>query len=271
MSWKSYLCAGLLCALAVPAWATPEFRVSDSTFTGGFRVYQVQVRPDGPLLGNNPTTGGPGGSLAVEFSWAYGGGGPAVSSVTWDTGTWTDVPGNNPLTGTVTSGASLSGNEAFVSLGSIAFQPLNGDTNGDWFVDPADVSNLVPNWDPGHVNPQVTGGFADGDFNGDGYVDPADVSLMVPEWDPTHANDNGWQDFVEISKAATASPGGTWGGLTNAVGYDTVRVSQGGTNFDGITGAFAGGAGGGSAVPEPSSIMLALMGMLAMGLWRRRR
>jgi hypothetical protein len=71
MSWKSLVCAGLLCALAMPAMADPGLRVIDSGLnTSGNRVWTVSVKPDQSLF--TTTDLGTGGSVALELGFESG-------------------------------------------------------------------------------------------------------------------------------------------------------------------------------------------------------
>lgn len=266
MSWKSIVCAGLLCALASPALAVPSIRVISDGLSGANQKWKVQVQPDGALLFNNPTTGGEGGALAVELDLQFS---TAVISATkgaaWNNGAVLN-PGFNPFAAdAVASGIVVSGNTVFAALGSDIFQPFGGDTNADNVVNPADFSTLASNW---QMN--VAGGRSQGDFNNDGVVNPADFSTLASNWQKVN-----WIDALNV---VTTGGGGNvnWGNRVVLDGtpdeFLSTRVAQGGQNFNGITGNMALGAGSSiGAIPEPSSGLLFVLGAMLAGAFRGRR
>lgn len=269
MSWKSIVITGLLCVVASSAWADPQLRVIADGTDGGNQKWKLQVQPDAATLWSNPQLGdAEGASLAVEADLTFS---SNVVSAT-PTASLPDLNnGNNPFTSTITEGVVTDGMTVFAAVGGPAtadplFAPFPGDTNMDNMVTLGDFSALGANWDPGMTMPGKTR--AEGDFNGDGFVTLGDFSALGANWLQTF-----WIDAANITTTGT---GGSvnWGGASVLGGeYTSSRVAQAGVNYDGLTGSLSLGSGSGavsgSAVPEPSSLLLLLCGGLALVPRRR--
>lgn len=325
MSWKSFVTAGLLCALATPVFANPTLRiVSGGLNSNGDWVWNVSIEegftgddnlsPVAAELGfdansnvvsatkatefDGPNTDNPGN---VIFGWEtltnLGGTGtcdstsPGNCPVGVQIGTAADAdkvfaavgsktdggfsgqqdfltivtsgPTNTALTGSVDVSGAYGTNEgriaelAMVSInggaaemrglnfngytGQASRTVKNGDINLDGFTDNADVGIFSSQYQPGAAK---AGNWTIGDFNRDGFVDNADVGIFSSSYAP-----------------------GVAGGSTNNLTDTGVAVLPSGWALAG-----AGGGSGGSAVPEPASMAMVGLGMLAgLGLLRRHR
>jgi hypothetical protein len=90
-----------------------------------------------------------------------------------------------------------------------------------------------------------------GDVNNDGVVNGLDISLVASHW---------LQTGTPKSLPGDANGDGIVNGLDISLVASHWLQSYG-----------AGGAVSGAAVPEPSTIVLAVLGGLALSAWRRRR
>ena len=135
----------------------------------------------------------------------------------------------------------------FEGMDSVRIVPP-GDANNDFVVGPADYTIWANSF--GVSDPQLS----DSDFNGDGSVDAADYTVLANNYG------NGIDTF------ATYLGGDINGdGLVDAADYTVLASNYGQT--------MVGPAGASAAVPEPSALALAVMGLtglLACG-WRRCR
>lgn len=100
---------------------------------------------------------------------------------------------------------------------------------------------------PGTFIPLADTGLT-GDYNGDGVVNAADYTI--------------WRDNLGAMVASGTGADGSGNGTVDQADYDEWR-----SNF----GEMALGSGGGAAVPEPASVVLLLLGVLACAFLSRRR
>jgi hypothetical protein len=272
MSWKSLVCAGLLCALAaMPAMAQPSMAVAgDPTMnTAGNLVWTIEVTPDATLAaaGN--------GAVAVEvgFTAPYLGlVGTTTNTTDWDH----ENAGVSPFAWTFTDGVETSGNEVMAALGSVVFPDgtpstmITIETSDPWYVDASNYSLTTRIEATGAYggNGRIAQGGVDNDtvaFANQYYVRPGDANLD---------GSVGGLDYL-LWKAA---PNTTWaGGDFNDDG------SVGGLDYliwKGAPNPGAGppvgshpGAGAGAivgAVPEPSSLVLLVLGLVLAAARRAR-
>lgn len=288
MSWKSIVITGLLCVVASPALAAPSASAKVLGLdTAGNWVWQVNVAPDAALFANNPPNG-TGGSVAIEVAATASGRNlvsaaanatnfPANNPATavpgfafWgaaDSGVKTNIATNQlvaglgstyfttggdkeafrvhtqrPTSTATTTTLTLTG--AYTSKGRLAqagqnFDTITGAINQTVRPGNANLSQMVDVGDLGILatNYNTSGKrWQDGDFTGDGNVDVGDLGVLATNY---NLADAGW-----------ATPG--------AINLPTTP-----------------GAGGGSVaaagVPEPSTVVMLLLGCLSALVARRTR
>lgn len=156
---------------------------------------------------------------------------------------------------------------------------LHGDVSHDGVVNGLDMSLLASHW-------LQSGAGVAGDANGDGKVNGLDISLIASNW---LKNAGGGT----VSGIPTVVPGDVnHDGVVNGLDISLVASNwlqtgagvAGDANGDGIVNGldisliasnwmqpYGGGASGAAAVPEPSSVILAALGVLALLACRRRR
>jgi hypothetical protein len=309
MSWKSIVIAGLLCVLASPALAVPTVSATLLGLdTAGNWVWQVNVDPDDALFTNPADTPdrGTGGSTAIEVGVEATGRGvvsaaknatnfpsdnPGVAPAGWgadidgvggaDTGVafsaatdrvvaylgsdffgtlnfggapangqpkeafrvHTERPTPAALTTTLNfSGAYTAGGAAGGALGAIAQAGAQtgftlGPASKAVVVGNTNLDNIVNIVDGGRVATNFGGAFnrwQDGDFNGDGIVNIVDGGALATNFG---APDPNWT--VAGSTTLPTTPGAGSGG------------------------------GAGIAAPEPSTLILLVLGGLVAGFRRR--
>lgn len=244
MSWKSFACVAALSALIVsPALAQPSLSVVDAGLNGMNRIFEVYITPETD-----------GNSVATELGFSITGASVVGTTTNSTAGAFDeDNPGNNPFSGTQTSGVVIagSGTDIFASLGSgaltgstlafsfevdamIALVDVLGDFTGNGRIAEDGVNNDI-----------YTGTFGiNGDFDVNGAVTGADFSVFG---------------------AAFGGPGpvGDFDGNGSVTGAD---FSVFGANFGKAIPASATAA----AVPEPTSLIM-LGGFAIAGLATRRR
>lgn len=255
MSWKSLVCAGLVCVLASPVFAAPTLKVRDGGLDGGNRVWNVTVAPEtGPS------------SLAVELGFDPTGATivSATSNADWEDDGVAPVgnPGNNPFSGSITNGITVGagGANVFAALGSTNL--LNGSSNvltiktsgPIALLDLAGIygagSNQARIAEDG-TNFDYSGKFGvNGDFDLNGKVDVVDFGVFGDEFGKTGQTNNP-ADFD---------------GNGNV---DVVDFGVFGDNFGlAIPAAAAGSVAG---VPEPTSMFMVIVGMIAGATMLRRK
>jgi hypothetical protein len=267
MSWKSLVCAVLLCALAaMPAMAAPTMAVAgDPTMNaaGNFE-WIIQVTPDGTVTP---------GSVAAEvgFTTPYLG----LVSTTTNTAQWDkENPGVSPFAWAFTDGVETSGNEIMASLGSVVFADgtasnmITIETSDPYYVDASNYSLTTRVVASGAALYGGNGRLAQDSVNYDTvnfaneyYVRPGDANLD---------GSVGGGDYL-IWKAA---PNTTWAGADfnddGSVGGGDYLIWKTAPNPG--AGPPVPGAGSGAlalgAVPEPSTLVLIVLGLAMVALRR---
>lgn len=238
MSLKNILSVAVVAALtAGTAMAQPTIDVADGGLNGsGNREFIVSVAP-----------GTDGNSLAVELGFETEFGSnilSATSNADWEDDGVAPVgnPGNNPFSGTVTDGIVVDGTTVFAALGSTNL--VTGSTavltiELDSAIDVLQLgqtaaSIIAEDGANNSFGPTEFGVF--GDFDTDGDVDIVDF--------------------------------GTFGAGFNAdpPEFDIVDFGDFGLNF-GLDAT----PGSGSAVPEPTTMVLGLLSMIGLAATRRSR
>ena len=105
-----------------------------------------------------------------------------------------------------------------------------------------------------HWQTHVTGGWDDGDFNRDGFIDTADLACVAGHWQNTVESEAG---SVEITEPFSAT--GHWQN-TSLSDIETSDLAM-------ITGHWQEGV---TAVPEPSIIIMLILGAISLLALRRR-
>lgn len=269
MSWKSLVTAGLLCVVAVPAWAAPSIKVLDGGLSGGNRVWNVVVTPTGTS------------SVGVELGFArptgLGNILTAVSNANWADDGIAPVgnPGSNPYTGTQTEGVVLGagGANVFASLGSTNI--LTGGVDSTVLTittqGPISVLDLSGVFGPGSDSAflaETVGGVSSIATPKLRYGIYGDFAAGSPN---NAVNSADFGEFASLFGKPVASqtvlekqiidrfllPGG---GVVGAA-----QFGQFASNF-GFSGPAAASGSGGLAVPEPTSfgmLLLAVCGLMA--------
>ena len=287
MSWKSIVTAGLLCVVASPALgaATAGARVLGLDVNGNW-VWSVEVTPDAQLFAPNPPNG-TGGSVALETGITASQ--RNLVSVGKDA---TNFPNDNPGTaigaGFPTGpGVAMTGNNAVLFLGSdffttatakeaarlhvqgptstalsttvtfsgayggkgrVAQGGANSDTLNQAFskavkggnanlspnVDLGDLAILGANYEVTEVAGHPVKRWQNADFTGDGHVNLGDLAVLGANYGTTGTPDPNWTTAGTINIPATP------------------------------------GAGSGSAVPEPTSLVLIGLASLVASCFGRR-
>lgn len=287
MSWKSIVTAGLLCVVASPVLAVPTMSV-DLVRSAGLPVldangnwqWVVSVSPDAALFQNSGATGTPpntvGGSVGAELGFTAATANGNLVSVTKNA---TNFPNDNPgtpigagfpvNTNTTATGVQILGNNASVNLGSTFFTAGTAQqvaiittkgpsssgslsTNLSWSGAYAGKGRLAQNGvNTDTFSGSLTKTVLGGDVNLNGTVNISDFGILQTSFNQSGKH---WQD-----------------GDIN--GNGTVNISDFGilqTNFNASLPPAPGG-GAGSAVPEPGSIALLVIGSLLMLARKARR
>lgn len=278
MSWKSIVITGLLCVMAAPAWAVPSVRVTNGGTTGTNLNWRVEVRPDVATFVANT-------AMAVELDFDFS---QDVIGATLNTPFWNVQginPGNNPFTGGVSEGVVVDtvNDTVFIAAGSELF------ATSDW-VQLATITTNSPvdntfagtlHWGGRTVTPAGGGPtytssvLAQNGANNFGITQFA----VSGDYDNSTANNNlvsqGDLDRVLLQwGAASSAASALW---VNQRPTDAGGVSQ--NELDLVLLNWGNsrntpGAGGGSlagSVPEPTSLALVGITLLAGGLVRRQR
>ena len=103
----------------------------------------------------------------------------------------------------------------------------------------------------------VCGGVCIGDFNGDGNVTIADFNIMKANWRST--------DNILNKNGELTGPGGVHDGIVDILDFQEFKEHL----FPGGASAFASALA--SAVPEPSTISLAVVLLMGIAIRQRRR
>jgi hypothetical protein len=290
MSWKSLVCAGLLCVVASPALAqNPTLSVTLLRDVGGLPVldatgdwqWVVSVTPESDFFANSGAMGTPpntvGGSVATELGFTATG-----RNLLNIAANATNFPANNPGTAIpggfpAGPGAVRSGNQAVVFLGSTfltaeSLQQAAIITTDGPIEAAGDVPGSVLTWSGAYAgNGRIaqngtnydmfagakTADPKSGDTNLNGTVNSTDLGILLNNinqagkfWQHGDFNGNGIPNSTDVGIL-----------LNNINQMQQVEIP------------FPGGGSGGlaaSGVPEPTSIVLLLIGSL-LAVARRAR
>lgn len=292
MSWKNLVYAGMFCALlAVPAMAQPTITIDLVRDGGGLPMldsngdwqWVVQVVPDENMFtdpaDDNPDRG-TGGSVALE-----GGVIASDAALLGAVPVAANFPEDNPgaaITGVTAAGPGVTtdGNTLTAFLGSEFFNDNDADPNTDEPRDAVIITTEGPSTDGtlgstldlvgahggGARVAQAAQNFDGntltiraeplaGDFDLSGGVGGLDLAALADNFNLT----GNWHE-------GDATGDGNIGGLDLAALADNFNLNQAVISFPG-SGA---GLGGGSSIPEPSSLMLIVLGGMLAALRFRR-
>jgi hypothetical protein len=289
----SMSCRILAAALAVgviasPAAAAPSLHVTHVAInSGGNLDWTVGVAPDPALFSDSQQ--GFGGSLAVELAFEVSGTdviGAVANAAQWPF----EVPGNNPFAGAVTFGVvtDLTADTVFVSLGSDFF--TTGDSVDVLTIETIRGTETTLSWGghtvlPGAPEEYMGSRIAQAGMNFDGYQGSPIVALGDMncdgdvDFDDTPAFVLGLSDsdaYEAIYGVAPELKGDT--DFQNDLDFDDIpgflHLLPGGglrSATEPLRTAAQADAGFGNAaapVPEPSAMVLALVGAVCLLGWR---
>lgn len=287
MSWKSIVITGLLCVVASPVLAAPTVNAKVLGLdTAGNWVWQVNANADAALFADNPPNG-VGGSLALEVG-ATASGRNLVSAGANATNFTANNPGTAPAAFTFWTAAdtgvkaNVATNQLFAALGSTYFT-TGGDkeafrvhTQGPTSTAATTTLTLSGSYggngriaQAGQNFDTVTGAFNQavrpGNANLSGSVDVGDLGILATNFNTTGKR---WQDG-DFTGNGTVDVGDLGVLATNFNLADANWTVAGAVNLPTTP-----GAGGGSisaAVPEPTTIVMLLVGCLSALATRRGR
>jgi hypothetical protein len=295
MSWKSLVCAGLLCALAMPVSAAPTLTI-DLLRSSGTPVLDAAGHWQWVVSVN----GNAAGSMAEQLAFTASAGGPnplfsaaAPNSADWDH----EIPGDVPGTGSFASWAPDDGagfpegldvhtatNELLAAFGSKTFASA---TNSQLITIktgiPSTTNGLSSTLAVSGAYTSNSGRIALGNTNYDGYAGSTTVTVkggnanfdnIVNGLDSVIVGSN-WLGTGKIWTSGDFTGDGVVNGLDSVVIGGNWLVADPIASYTGIqiTGSAA-GAGAGSAaasVPEPASALLLLMAGAMMAIAKGRR
>jgi hypothetical protein len=297
MSWKSIVTAGVLCVVASPVFAVPQLSVTSGGLNAqGQYVWNVAITPTAagtPLaaeLGFRETTTGSQLIGAGKNAAVWDTDNPGLQIFNWETLTDVD-PGAGTNMQPVGLQVNAATDEVFSALGSVdlaagtAVQYVTISTKGPTLAARTSTLQVLGKHGTGSANgriAEITGTTATnysnfsgsavrtahpGDANMDGTFNFTDVVQISPNYQKAGLT-SGWR-------------GGDFDGNGTFNFTDVVQISpsyqkSGGVNTPlnimGMPGGAGAALGGGSSVPEPASLAIAALGMLAaLGFTMRRR